>query len=431
MTVAQIAREYAAQYPHLGNAEIAALIIQDKPELTGSFEAIMRALQRNKQAQGFTEPQPKEEGNYEEKGDSATWSFPSTARIKSLEDLVRECSIDLSVWEVERFVCNKWEVGAKDAQLQVQVTPLFQVKAWLKKNKQGAQNKAFREQLAKDMKAHAVSYPPLKYNLNLEGCLLEIDIPDLHLGKLTWAEETGDNYNLQIAEQRFLNSIRQIVALSSGFPINRILLPIGNDFFNSDTIHNTTTGGTPQDEDTRWQKTYRRGRQLVVKAIDMLQPIAPVDVVMVPGNHDFERNFYLGDSLECWYRDCQNVTIDNSASPRKYYRYGTTLIGLTHGDKEKIEALYGMLTTEAKQLWAETEFHEFHLGHIHRKKEIISEYHGMVTRFMRSLSGTDAWHHSKAFKGNLKGAECFLYHPEAGHIGGFNAALSSTQSQAA
>lgn len=68
-------------------------------------------------------------------------------RITSLEDLLRACNVDLSVWRVDRYVINKWEVGAKEEHTNLeiesgvatgtvrkeglQIHPLFQVKAWL------------------------------------------------------------------------------------------------------------------------------------------------------------------------------------------------------------------------------------------------------------------------------------------------------------
>lgn len=52
-------------------------------------------------------------------------------RIQTLAQLLEACSVDLSVWAVERHVVNKWEVGSKDPDGAVTVTPLFQVKAWL------------------------------------------------------------------------------------------------------------------------------------------------------------------------------------------------------------------------------------------------------------------------------------------------------------
>jgi hypothetical protein len=57
-------------------------------------------------------------------------SLPKT-RIRTLEELVEACNIDLKVWIVDRFVANKWEVGSKDASKEIVVTALFQVKAFL------------------------------------------------------------------------------------------------------------------------------------------------------------------------------------------------------------------------------------------------------------------------------------------------------------
>lgn len=68
----------------------------------------------------------------QEKDGSAEYAFNTQKRIVSKDDLVEVCDIDLSEWEIERWICNKWEVGAKDAADKIQVTPLFQIKLWLK-----------------------------------------------------------------------------------------------------------------------------------------------------------------------------------------------------------------------------------------------------------------------------------------------------------
>jgi hypothetical protein len=66
------------------------------------------------------------------KGDTWTITLPKTG-IRTLEELVEACHIDLKVWNVDRFIANKWEVGAKDANDEIHVTPLFQIKAFLSK----------------------------------------------------------------------------------------------------------------------------------------------------------------------------------------------------------------------------------------------------------------------------------------------------------
>ena len=71
-----------------------------------------------------------------------------------------------------------------------------------------------------------------------------------------------------------------------------------------------------------------------MRAIDRLRPIAPVQVVMVTGNHDTQRLYYLGDVLEAWFRNTKDVAVDNSPRQRKYFRYHGNLIGFTHGHNE-------------------------------------------------------------------------------------------------
>ncbi|MFW6272693.1 MAG: hypothetical protein ACOC2U_02800, partial [bacterium] len=259
------------------------------------------------------------------------------------------------------------------------------------------------------------NYKHIKYDFDSsKKRLLEINIADLHLGKLAWAGETGENYDIKIAVKRFRKTLQDLVTKATVFGFNRILFTVGNDFFNSDNLFNETTYGTKQDEDLRWQKTYKIGRELLVEGIDYLRSFSPVDVVIIPGNHDFQRMFYIGDSLELWYSKCNEVTVNNQAIPRKYYSYGNLLLCLTHGKDEKEGNLPLLMAQESPpELWAKAKFKEIHLGHLHHKKEIkyqsTKEYNGIVVRYMRSLCGTEEWHFRKGFTQNIKGAEAFIW----------------------
>lgn len=359
-------------------------------------------------------------------GDKAEIGKITDKRIKTLQDLVKECQIDLNEWQIDRWVCNKWEVGAKDKAKQLIVKPLFQIKVWLSRNKPVIDYTAFKSGMIQDMQKHSPKYPKIKYPKQ-EPNLLEINLADLHLGKLAWDEETGTNYDLPIAEKVFDSAIDKLIIQSQPYNIDRVLFIVGNDFFNVDNSRNTTTNNTPQDEDTRWHKTFNRGRLLIVKQVDKLTAIAPVDLVIVPGNHDTERAFYLGEALACWYRNCKDVTVDNAPKPRKYYRYGSNLIGYTHGNEEKVLDLPVIMASEVPQLWAETKYREWHLGHIHQKKEIkwisTQEHKGTTIRYMRSLSGTDAWHNKKGYINNVRAGEGFIWNKDNGLICQFTACL--------
>lgn len=347
-------------------------------------------------------------------------------RIVTVDDLIRIYEIDLDKWQIVKKVVNTWESTAKDAEGNIKVSPNFQVKLWLESRTYEEDLKKIRQEFIDSLKDISPSAPFLhnktlySKNNNEDKHLLEINIFDLHLGKISWDSEVGHTYDIKTACMLFENAINHFLNTSKTYNIDRIVLPVGNDFFNSDRSHpyNSTTKGTPQEEDARWQNTFKTGRELLVRNITKLSERAPVDVIMIPGNHDLERNFYLGDSLEGWFYNNPNVEVNNNPSSRKYYSYGNVLIGYTHGNQEKVASLPLIMAQEVPNLWASSKYREFHLGHIHQKKSTVykplEEHSGIIVRSMSSLSGTDTWHHSKGYVQNLRTAEAIIWNKEHG-----------------
>lgn len=378
------------------------------------------------------------EAEYEWVGSS---NYPKD-HVRTLEQLLAATEVDTEVWNPVSHIVNKWDVTMKVKEGDEFVARTYQnwqVKARLERNISVVREKAIGELFqemtqnyqppvtfvtAKDVKAHK------------ENNLFEVTLFDLHIGKLAWGGETGENFDTKIARRRYLKTIEKLIERASGFEFSKILFPIGSDFFNSDTILNTTTKGTPQDEDLRWQKTFKVGTQLLVDAINMLKETGvPVDVVVIPGNHDFERSYYLGEYLAAWFNLDPMVNINNGASPRKYYRFGKVLIGLTHGSEEKEASLPLLMASdiESKPMWSETLFHEWHLGHIHRKRDMkyvtldksrmTNEDLGVTIRYLSSLTGTEEWHHKKGFVGSTKAGEAFIWNDKTGMIAHLNSNL--------
>jgi hypothetical protein len=374
--------------------------------------------------------------SYVENGDVSNIEWVSGSNyppdhVKTLDELLKATKIDTKIWKVKDFVVNKWDVTAIVDKVP-QTFQNWQVKARLERD-----NKVVKERMIgdffKDMienyEPPVFDWTPLVPKKNEENNLLEISIFDLHIGKLAWGGETGENYDTKIARGRFIYTVEKLLQRATGFEFSRILFPVGSDFFNSDNIFNTTTKGTPQDEDLRWQKTFNVGVRLLVDAINMLtQTGVPVDVVVIPGNHDFERSYYMGAYLEAWFNNHPTVCVNNGASPRKYYRFGKVLLGLTHGNEEKEASLPMLMATdiESKPMWSETKYHEWHIGHQHHRKKInytildrnrtINEDLGVTVRYLSSLTGIEQWHHKKGLLGPLKAGDAFIWNDEAGLI---------------
>lgn len=362
------------------------------------------------------------------------WGYPE-GHIKTLDNLLDKCDVDREIWDVENFLINKWDVTSYyDGEPSTWEN--FQVKARLKLKKAQAKAKTAAEIFNRMINVYT---PPV---LDSEVCkgvdksennVLEVALFDMHYGKLAWNGETGENYDTKIAKKRFEYAMRKIIQRAMGFPFKRILFPIGNDFFNSDNSQNTTTHGTPQDEDLRWQKTFESGCELIVDGINMLKQLGvPIDVIIIPGNHDFERSFYLGSFISAWFRNDTQVNINNEAKPRKYYVWGKVLLGFTHGRHEKENSLPMLMAKDkdSKKYWTDTDFHEWHLGHFHRKKtkqytvldktNYVDEEDGVIVRYLSSLTGTEEWHFLKGFVGQIKAAEAFIWNDKTGMIGHIN-----------
>lgn len=374
--------------------------------------------------------------NSYEEGDDFINIICSSPRMLSKEDVLEQFNVDPEIWEVEKFIVKTSEGYRKDRSVEwhvhngtvlkgdvsdsgkMLVVPLYHIEVRLVRKTEEIRGRLAFKNIIEDAANYAPSYSKIKYPSKDGDMLYEIDMPDIHFGRLTWDEESGENYDIKIAEKMVAKVLERLLSYTKLFSIKKILLPIGNDFYNVNSKSNTTVNGTPQQEDTRWAKTYRRGWQLARSMIEMCSSVAPVDVLIIKGNHDEEKTFYLGETLFAWFNNNPNVNIDNGAMSRKYYQFGKNLIGFTHGGEFKIDKLPSIMPTEAPNEWASTKFREWHLGHIHHKYE-VNEENGVVVRFLRSLVPIDAWTFDKGFIGALRAAESFVWDKENGLIAQF------------
>lgn len=349
----------------------------------------------------------------------------SNGTIRTLAGLLKACDVDLNRHEVTTYKVNKWDVTLKHKG-QIVTRTNWQVKATLGLRKTRLAFEAMLDNLIAGIKVPDEYKKPRSNRHRIPGnygVLLEMGLFDFHLGNLSWDEESGENWNMQIAQEVFQKAIHEILSRAEHhYKIDRILFPIGNDFFHADNRETKTTAGTQMHLDSRWHKMFDIGISMQRWAIDRIRQIAPVDVVVIPGNHDELSSYALGKVLSAAYEHVEDVNIINSAAPRKYYRYGNTLLGFTHGNYEPLDKLPMIMAGEAKKDWGDTEFREFHVGHFHHRvgRRFLSEYSdsdGVLVRILPSLTATDAWHKQKGLCLATRAAEAYLYDRSDGLIG--------------
>lgn len=198
-------------------------------------------------------------------GDEATLTQVVNRRIVSLEDLKEVCKIDESVWYVERWKCNKWEMGSVPRATRAfgddkwvrpstvaKTVQLFQVTAWMiRADVKRLQGPAGKAEFLKQFKAIAIddkfSFPVQRVQkinpINLdESEIAVVCSSDLHLTETVRpADANGINvYNSMIATNRLwahAQKVKSILARHmSLYRIESIWMPLLGDAI-SGTIH--------------------------------------------------------------------------------------------------------------------------------------------------------------------------------------------------
>lgn len=219
---------------------------------------------------------------------------------------------------------------------------------------------------------------------------------DPHVGMLSWARETGADFDLEIAEHNLVVAVDRLVA---GAPPAReaLILNLG-DFFHTDNSSNQTARSHHAlDVDSRWSKILGVGVRIMRRIIDRaLTKHEKVTVRCEIGNHDDHSSVMLAICLAQYYERDPRVVIDTSPAKFFYFAFGSTLIATTHGDTLKPDKLPGVMAADQPKLWGDARHRFWYVGHVHH--ESVKEYPGVTVETFRTLAAGDAWHRGAGYR---------------------------------
>ena len=254
------------------------------------------------------------------------------------------------------------------------------------------------------------------YSVEKDYVDVEISISDYHLAKKT---VDGDN-DVASRALRYVNVAQSLIdKVKSNYNINNVVLPISNDFFHTDNYQHQTTNGTPQDTIMDYSEEYELGFAVLVDTINRLRQHANnVTVVLVQGNHDRTKSFYLAHALDVFFRDELDVEFIREHSVIKGLTLGNTFIGWHHGNC-KLEDLPLLFATHPKysHQFGDAVYREVHTGDKHHY--MAKEVKGVRIQQMPSLSGTDRWHLDNNFVHSVRAALALVYDRNLGKIAEF------------
>ena len=233
---------------------------------------------------------------------------------------------------------------------------------------------------------------------------------DPHVGMYAWADETGDNFDLSIAEQDMCNAVDYLVERSP--PSKRGVLVNLGDFFHYTNMTGTTErSGHVLDRDSRTAKMIDVGVRIIRRCLErMREKHEIVELINAPGNHDETFAHFLNVLFRNLYANEHRVIVHDAPTTRHYLQHGKCLIGVVHGHQTKDRDLPGIMATEKPEEWGATKHRVFFRGHHHHDNRV--EYNGCIVEQMRTLA-RDAY---AVGGGYLSGRDmkCIVMHSEFG-----------------
>lgn len=224
-----------------------------------------------------------------------------------------------------------------------------------------------------------------------DNLLSLLTITDFHLGMYAYEAETGDDWDINIARDVFLNAIHQMV---NAAPVSRVgMLNQLGDFLHWDGLLAVTPmSGHVLDADTRYEKLVDLSMEIMAQAVKiMLKKFPEVHVIQAEGNHDMAGSVWMRKHMKHIFANEPRVTVDDSAIHCYAYLHGETMLGFHHGHKVKLASLPKLFSSEPRfrAMWGKAKTTYIHSGHYHSEKVI--EDGGAIAEQHPTLAGRDAY----------------------------------------
>lgn len=225
-------------------------------------------------------------------------------------------------------------------------------------------------------------------------CVLPMGDP--HIGMYSWANETGSDFDCDIAEKDLRAAVGHLIEKTPACE-TCLILNLG-DFFHSDNQSNRTArAGNALDVDTRWSRVLQIGITLMIDCVELaLKKHKKVIVKNNIGNHDDHTSQVLSICLMQAFKHNPRVEIAAPEAAFFCHTFGKNLIISTHGHMIKPKDMQGVITNYYPVEWGQTEHRYCYLGHYHHEER--KEDNGLTVEIFNTLAASDAWHHASGYK---------------------------------
>lgn len=271
--------------------------------------------------------------------------------------------------------------------------------------------KAAIQALAEEVRGRApVCKAPPKVCADL---MTVIPMGDPHFGLYSWAKETGDSFDTEKAKTLTLGAVDRLMSVTPPSEVC-VILPLGDVFHANDQTNQTPAHKHQLDVDSRFVRVLQVGiqayRQAVLRALERHNRVV---VKFVAGNHDPQAVWALAFSIAAYFDNEPRVEVDLGPSKFWFFQFGKVLLGATHGDTVKPEALEGVMASDMPEAWGASKHRYWYTGHIHSSNK--KEFRGCVWESFRTLAARDAYAAGHGYRAG-RDMLAIIHHKEHGEI---------------
>lgn len=238
-------------------------------------------------------------------------------------------------------------------------------------------------------------------------------IGDPHFGMLSWPDETGADWNLDIARKVHCDAMAALVEAAPATE-TAVVVNLGDALHFDSLEAKTPRSGHLLDADGRYARVVDVAIQTMRQCIESaLAKHKRVHVICVPGNHDETGGLWLARVLSIAYEREPRVTVETSPSVFAYYRWGRVLLGVHHGHTCKPDKLPSVMAADRARDWGETQHRHWLTGHVHHESR--REFAGVTVESFGTLAARDAYATNGGWR-SARPMQAIVYHREAGEV---------------
>lgn len=253
--------------------------------------------------------------------------------------------------------------------------------------------------------------PPPEMTLHqLLNCYV---VTDYHLGAKAWGEETGADWDTDIAERLLAEWFGAAIAQA---PNARVaVFALLGDFLHWDGHEPVTpTHRHLLDADTRLQRVIRVAIRLIRRIVAMLLlKHESIILLVAEGNHDIASSAWMRELFAALFAGDPRVQVITRPDPYYCVEHGKTSLFFHHGHKRRGEKIETVFIAKFREVFGRTVHSYAHTAHLHHNE--VKETNTMQIEMHRTLAAPDS-HASRGGYVSGRDAKVITYHADHGEV---------------